>query len=528
MERLLSASSDRTLFKFSNAAKYLEDVIFFSALCYLCVPMMPTLSTRVLTSLRLLRCATKRVPTSAVLLPFPPLLSTRHSFHSSARLCVLLSQKLSDVGEGTKEAQIIQWYVQEGAHVEEWGNLCEVQTDKASVDISSRHTGVIKKLHFEADATVQVGQALVDIEVEGEAQNIDPEKTEVKEGVASVDREGAHLEEREPGAEDATDTAPAEKGEEAPTGHVLQSGSKHASLATPAVRGLLKEHGIAIEDVQGTGKDGRVLKEDVHNFISARDARLVGQAQTTLRPQPSLDAKQVETPQRLTPVQSHMLRTMTASLSIPHFLYSDTINITRLVAVRKSLNETGASPKLSFLPFVVKAVSLALYKYPILNARLDAISNPQKPQLVMRSIHNIGIAMDTPGGLIVPVIKNVNARSIYSIAEEMARLAELGQRGKLSPADLSGGTITISNIGSIGGDVVAPIIVEGQLAIMGTGKVKVVPVFSKDGKTVERADMMGISWSADHRVIDGATMARAAKVVQALLEEPLTMMLEMS
>jgi 2-oxoisovalerate dehydrogenase E2 component (dihydrolipoyl transacylase) len=487
---------------------------------------MPTLSMPVLTSLRLLRRAIKPAPTSIALLPFPPFRGTRRSFHSSSRLDVLLSQKLSDVGEGTKEAQIIQWYVQEGAHVEEWGNLCEVQTDKASVDIGSRHTGVVKKIHFEADATVQVGQALLDIEVDGEAENIDPEKTEVKDDTVSAESEGAaKLEEREPEAEHEADTAPAEKDEEATSARVLQSENKHASLATPAVRGLLKEHGIAIEDVHGTGKDGRVLKEDILNFISEREARPTG---TATRPQSSIDAKQVETTQRLTPVQSQMLRTMTASLSIPHFLYSDTINITRLAAVRKSLNETGTSPKLSFLPFALKAVSLALHKYPILNAKLDTTSNPQKPQLVMRSIHNIGIAMDTPGGLVVPVIKNVNARSIYSIAEEIARLAEIGQRGKLSTADFSGGTITVSNIGSIGGEVVAPIIVEGQLAIMGMGKVKAVPVFGKDSKTVERAEMMGMSWSADHRVVDGATMARAAKVVQGLLEEPLTMMLEMS
>jgi 2-oxoisovalerate dehydrogenase E2 component (dihydrolipoyl transacylase) len=299
-------------------------------------------------------------------------------------------------------------------------------------------------------------------------------------------------------------------------------------LSTQAVRGLLKEHEIAIEDVRGTGKYGRVLKEDVQNFIAGSAAPPVEQAQTATRPQPSLDIKQTETPQRLTPVQSKMFQTMTASLSIPHFLYSDTVNVTRLAAVRKSLNETGTSPKLSFLPFAIKAVSLALYKYPILNAKLDNTSNPQKPQLLMRNIHNIGIAMDTPGGLVVPVIKNVGAHSIYSIAEEIARFAELGQRGKLSTADFSGGTITISNIGSIGGEVVSPIIVDGQLAIMGMGKVKAVPVFAKDGVAVEKAEMMGVCWSADHRVVDGATMARAAKVVQALLEEPLKMMLEMS
>ena len=484
----------------------------------------------VFTPLSVLRWAIKPAPTFAACRALSPFLASRFSFHTSSRLEVLLSQKLSDVGEGTKEAQIIQWYVQEGAHVEEWGNLCEVQTDKASVDISSRHTGVVKKLHFEADATVQVGQALLDIEVEGDAENIDPEKTEIKDdGTAPVEgTKETTLAEKEQEQDDGADAVPLEEVQEAPATEPLQPRSKHASLATPAVRGLLKEHGVAIEDVEGTGKDGRVLREDVQNFVAEGEGRSAGEAHTPTRPPTSIDAKQVETPQRLTPVQSKMFQTMTASLTIPHFLYSDTIDVTRLAAARKALNGKGSSPKLSFLPFAIKAVSLALYKYPILNAKLDAASNPQKPQLVMRSIHNIGIAMDTPGGLVVPVIKNVNARSIYSIAEEIARLAELGQKGKLSTADFSDGTITVSNIGSIGGDVVAPIIVKGQLAIMGMGKIKPMPVFGKDGKSVERADMMGMSWSADHRVVDGATMARAAKVVQAHLEEPLTMMLEMS
>ena len=480
--------------------------------------------------LSVLRCAIKPAPTFAAGRALSPFLASRRSFHTSSRLEALLSQKLSDVGEGTKEAQIIQWYVQEGAHVEEWGNLCEVQTDKASVDISSRHTGVVKKLHFEADATVQVGQALLDIEVEGDAENIDPEKTEIKDdSSASVEgtREAAPADkEQEP--DDGADATPLEEDEAAAATEPLQSRRKYASLATPAVRGLLKEHGLAIEDVEGTGKDGRVLKEDVQNFVAEGEGRPTGQAPTATRPPTSIDAKQVETPQRLTPVQSKMFQTMTASLMIPHFLYSDTIDVTRLAAARKTLNEKGGSPKLSFLPFAIKAVSLALYKYPILNAMLDTTSNPQKPHLIMRSVHNIGIAMDTPGGLVVPVIKNVNALSIYAIAEEVARLAELGQKGKLGTADFSNGTITVSNIGSIGGDVVAPIIVQGQLAIMGMGKIKAVPVFGKDGKSVERAEMMGMSWSADHRVVDGATMARAAKVVQAHLEEPLTMMLEMS
>jgi len=146
----------------------------------------------------------------------------------------------------------------------------------------------------------------------------------------------------------------------------------------------------------------------------------------------------------------------------------------------------------------------------------------------MRSVHNIGIAMDTPNGLIVPVVKAVNARSITSIAQDIQRLSQLGQAGKLSNNDLTGGTITVSNIGNIGGEVVGPVIVEGQLAIMGVGKIKTIPVFAEDGVTVRPAQTVNLSWSADHRVVDGATMARMAQVVQKYLEEPGSMIVDMS
>ena len=481
-------------------------------------------------SLRLLRGALGNHKDLFALPSAPSLREARRCFHKSTSLQVLISQKLYDVGEGTKEAEIIQWYVQEGARIEEWDKLCEVATDKSTVDISSRHGGIIKKLHHEKDTVVQVGQPLIDIEVEGE-ESIDPEKEEVLSGDGDVETAGAseHTEPVEdPSSQKAVEVTleTDETADRAVDTSDAGSTGKHGSLATPAVRGLLKEHDLAIGDITGTGKDGRVLKEDVHAFLAERDAPPAQRGTTAL--QPRIDSKQVETPHRLTPVQTQMFKTMTASLSIPHFLYSDTINITRLATLRRRLNEArdSSAPKLSYLPFVIKAVSLAIHQYPILNARVDASS--QKPQLVTRSNHNIGVAMDTPNGLLVPVINNVNARSVSSIAAELLRLSELGHAGKLSNSELSGGTITVSNIGSIGGSVVAPIIVEGQLAIMGIGKVKATPIFRDDGKTVEKAEMMGASWSADHRVIDGATMARAATVVQKHLEEPATMMIDMT
>jgi 2-oxoisovalerate dehydrogenase E2 component (dihydrolipoyl transacylase) len=442
--------------------------------------------------------------------PFLQSVQQRRYFHQTPRRERIETHILSDIGEGVKEVQIIQWFVEEGAQIEEWGPLCEVQSDKAAVEITSKYSGVIKKLHFGRDAVVQVGDAMLDIEVEGDDEPAQVEQEQTSD--APSQEEQTSGEEPEPPAQ--TSTQP-------PSPEPPKEKGKHASLATPAVRGMLKEHNLAIESINGTGKDGRVLKEDILKHLDSSTSQL-----TPSSSKPTIDTAQSETPQRLTPVQSAMFKSMTKSLQIPHFLYSDSVDFTSLSSMRKRLNHArGDGPKYSFLPFIVKAVSLAMNQYPILNARLDT-SDPGRPQLQMRSNHNIGIAMDTPAGLLVPVIKSVNARSIASIAQEIARLGQLGQAGKLSNDDLSGGTITVTNIGSVGGEVVAPVLVEGQLAICGVGKVKATPVFGEDGELI-RAEMCRLSWSADHRVVDGATMARAADVVRGYLEGVERMVVDM-
>jgi 2-oxoisovalerate dehydrogenase E2 component (dihydrolipoyl transacylase) len=250
--------------------------------------------------------------------------------------------------------------------------------------------------------------------------------------------------------------------------------------------------------------------------------------------------EQKETPLALTRTQEMMFKTMTRSLSIPHFLYADEVDFTSLVELRGRLNKVlfksglsdGQVSKLSYLPFIIKAVSIALYKYPILNARVDVESanGNGKPKLVLRSQHNIGVAMDTPSGLLVPVIKNVGSLNILGIAAELARLQSLAVVGKLSPQDMSGGTITVSNIGNIGGTYLSPVVVEREVAILGIGRMRTVPAFSttpgEEDKVVRR-QVCNFSWSADHRVVDGATMARAAEVVRAIVEEPDVMVMHL-
>ncbi|KAJ5631270.1 uncharacterized protein N7484_011370 [Penicillium longicatenatum] len=443
-------------------------------------------------------------------------------FHAGPALWGIKSQILKDVGEGITEVQIIQWYVEEGAHIEEWKPLCQYQSDKAVDDITSRYEGVIKKLHFEADDTVPTGRALCDIEVvDGKYHDDNPphESQVAPEPAAPIPEsqivaatqaaEGSTVPHFSPPSSEAIPEIPK---------------SKHASLATPAVRGLLKTHSVDILDITGTGKEGRVMKEDVLKFVETRDSPTasLGPPQFSTIP----DTKQSESEVKLTPIQSAMFKTMTKSLNTPHLLFADELTVGNISAIRKKLASDSRDPKkITLLPFIVKAVSLALNEYPILNARVD-VSTPEKPKLIMRAKHNIGIAMDTPTGLVVPNIKDVASRSIIDIAAEISRLSTLGKAGKLTSADLDGGTITVSNIGNIGGTYVAPVIVPTEVAILGVGRTRTLPVFDEAGQ-VTKGELVNFSWSADHRVIDGATMARMGNRVRELIESPELMLLNL-
>lgn len=375
---------------------------------------------------------------------------------------------------------------------------------------------MIKKLHYEAGEMAKVGKPLVDIDIQGEVKGEEMEAlTGGEESLGKVE-EVPEVEEGKAGP----DMAPPTEKETRPKG-------KHASLATPAVRHLTRELDVNIQDVNGTGRDGRVLKEDIYQFAKERDNNASSSSPTqTSTPSPSSSGgAQIETTTPLSNTQAQMFKTMTKSLTIPHFLYADELDFTGIAQLRSRLNTTLAKfpidsvSKISYLPFVIKAVSLALDQYPILNARVDVDSSSSKPALVMRSQHNIGVAMDTPTGLLVPVIRNVASHSILSLASEITRLQGLASSGKLTSQDMSGGTITVSNIGNIGGTYVSPVIVEKEVAILGIGKIRSIPAFDAAGAVVKK-EVCNFSWSADHRVVDGATMARAAEVVRGFVEEP--------
>ncbi|CAH0017176.1 unnamed protein product [Clonostachys rhizophaga] len=461
-------------------------------------------------------------------------------FSESRRLWAIKPVLLADIGEGIVECEVIQWFVEPGATVEEFSPLCEVQSDKASVEITSRFSGTVKKLYYEAGEMARVGKPFVDIDIQGDAKSVDIEALTSPE---AVEKEPvAHLPPAPTPSSSSTQqsTTPPEAAVGETEAPPRPPKGKCASLATPAVRHLSKELKVDINDIYGTGKDGRVLKEDIYKFVQQRDSAPPSATKPSsggsLVSYVDTPTVQTETTVPLSNTQHQMFKTMTRSLNIPHFLYADEVDFSSLVDLRTRLNKVltkspesavGAQvAKLSYLPFIIKAVSLALYQFPSLNARVDVDQKTNKPALVHRSLHNIGVAMDTPQGLIVPVIKNVGALNILSIAEELQRLQGLANQGKLSPQDLSGGTITVSNIGNIGGTYLSPVIVEREVAILGIGRMRTVPAFDEEDNVVKK-QICNFSWSADHRVIDGATMARAADVVRRVVEEPDVMVMHL-
>ena len=463
---------------------------------------------------------------------------------------------------GIVECEITQWFVEPGARVEEFSPLCEVQSDKASVEITSRFAGVVKKLHYGAGDFAKVGKPLVDIDVDNENDSGETGRgaqatiLEVKSSI--TDLRSIPLQQSPSQTTDAPPPSPPPP--PPPKG-------KAAHIATPAVRHIAKTQNVDISKICGTGKDGRVLKEDIQSFVRTRDAEPSARISRTSPPPADADAdadSQQETVLKMTSTQMQMFKTMTRSLSIPHFLYADEVDFSALHELRVRLNKvlaldqdqqqgtTAAAAaaqllvaRLTYLPFIIKAVSMALYKYPILNARVEmaaaaadcgGATESGKPTVILRSKHNIGVAMDTPHGLVVPVVHNVGALNILSIAAELVRLQGLATAGKLSPRDVSGGTITVSNIGGIGGTYLSPVIVEREVAILGVGRVRTVPAFADDHNDggdegreprIMKKRVCNFSWSADHRVVDGATMARASEVVRRVVEEPDVMVMHL-
>lgn len=385
--------------------------------------------------------------------------------------------KLPDVGEGTAEAEISQWHVAVGDHVEEDQPLVDVTTDKAIVEIPAPASGVVVSVHGAVGEKVAVGAELVVIETEAQT--------------------GGE-------AETATETAVAARAEARPKS-VAGKG-----LASPAVRQRARQLGIALPEVSGSGPAGRILHGDLDALLApaARPARM---------------AQDAVEEHRVVGIRRKIAERMQeAKRRIPHFSYIEEVDVTALEALRLELNRehAGKRPKLTPLPFLMRALVRAAVAHPGINARFD----DDKGIVRRHAAVHIGIATQTPHGLLVPVVRNAQARGLWDCAAEANRLAAAAREGKATRDELSGSTITVTSLGALGGVASTPVINYPEVAIVGVNKIAERPVV-RDGEVVVRR-MMNLSSSFDHRVVDGWSAAEFIRKVKGFLEQPATLFVE--
>ena len=410
--------------------------------------------------------------------------------------------RLPDVGEGIAEAEITAWHVAVGDRIEEDQPLVDVMTDKATVEIPSPLSGRIVALHGGAGEMCAIGAALVEFETEGEAPTAserpsatDPEPTpevHVAPVEAAPKAPKARAQEQEAAEPKPAPDTPAEPTRSKPT-------------ASPVVRQRAKDLGIDLGQVTGSGPEGRVVHADLDASLSRGG-----------RPRDTTGGDEIEEVRVIGLRRKIAERMQEAKRHIPHFSYVEEVEVGALEDLRRHLNDThrGARPRLSPLPFVMLAMVAALREFPQINALFD-----DQAGIVhrYRSVH-IGIATQTDSGLMVPVVRQVETRDLWSCAAEIARLAEAARSGKAAREELSGSTITITSLGALGGLVTTPVINRPEVAIVGLNKIHERPIV-RSGAVVP-ARMMNISASFDHRVVDGWHAAEFVQRLKRLLEQP--------
>lgn len=419
--------------------------------------------------------------------------------------------KFPDVGEGITEGEVVKWLVKEGDKVEEDQPLLEVETDKAIVEIPSPYSGKVLKIHARAGDIVKVGQTLVSIGEEGE-------KVERKKAPVSAEPEKRESYGIVGELEVAEEVEGVEEGEKELEEKIKKPMAPKV-LAIPKVRRLAKELGVDLARIKGTGKDGRITEEDV---LRAKEEAMVEERRPAVRVTRKYDLYGYIERVPLRGIRRATAKKMVEALRIPQVTHMDEADVTELVKVRekvkKEMEHLGV--KVTYLPFIIKAVIEGLKAHPYMNATISEDGE----EIILKKYYNIGIAVDIEDGLIVPVIKGADQKSITELAKEITRLANLAKERKLDLAELKGGTFTITNIGVIGGTHATPIIHAPEVAILGVGKIVERPRVV-DGKVVPRK-ILPLSLSFDHRVIDGAEAARFLNEVIMHLEKPEVLFVE--
>ncbi|WP_232696038.1 dihydrolipoamide acetyltransferase family protein [Brevibacillus daliensis] len=442
--------------------------------------------------------------------------------------------KLPDVGEGMHEGEILQMLVKVGENVKQDQPILEVQTDKVNAELTSPVTGIIKQIFFFEGDTVEVGTTLLVIDPDsitgsesGKQVNQTKSTDNSKESVSN------HV--RNDSASNRIVPSKMESSEQASITNQSHSAARKSRrvMATPYVRQLAREMQIDIEQVKGTGPAGRVTEEDVRNY--GKDEALVSISQvsateeigkirtTSQKATPSIKQER-ETRYHLKGIRKKIAEHMVKSVSIiPHVTSVDEIEMDKLVEVRENLKPFAQKRgiKLTYLPFVIKALVITLKEFPTFNASIDDETN----EVVLKNYYNMGIATDTPNGLIVPVIRDADQKSMFQLAEEISSFAQLARDGKLSLDQITGGTFTVSNVGPIGGLQATPIINHPEVAIISLHKVEKRMVVREDQAVIRQ--MMNISLSFDHRLIDGVTAVKFTNRIKELLENPNLLLAEM-
>ncbi len=423
--------------------------------------------------------------------------------------------KLPDIGEGIHEGEIVKWFIKEGEEIKEDDPLCEVQNDKSVVEIPSPVDGEVSKIHVEEGTVAVVGDLLVTIEAEG-YEDVEPEGQDDSEEVVEEQKEPKESEEQE--TEDKSSKQESKK--EDLGGRVI---------AMPSVRKHARDNDVNIQEVSGTGKNDRILRSDVDTFLSGDQVQ--ASEETSDSDEAVKDTGSVEIPEgaypetreEMTPIRKVISKAMVNSKTkAAHVTLLDEIDVSDLVDHRNKFKGVAAEQdvKLTFLPYVVKALISASKKFPILNAMVDEDTN----EIVYKHYYNIGIAADTDEGLFVPVLKDADRKALFEISGEINGLAEKARNGTLKPGEMKGASNTITNIGSAGGQWFTPVLNYPEAVILGIGRIADKPI-ARDGEVVI-APVLALSLSFDHRIVDGVTAQLALNQIKRLLNDPQLIMME--
>ena len=446
--------------------------------------------------------------------------------------------KLPDIGEGIHEGEIAKWLIAEGDKINEDDVLVEIQNDKAVVEIPSPVDGTVSKIHVEEGEVTTVGTTIVTIDDGSEDSGSSDKDDEKSEDKSEEKAEEKAEKTPEKPADDAAKPADEEQvSEESPNKAEKQPDTDKADsdkivIAMPSVRKFARENDVDIKEVTGTGKNGRILKEDIENF--GTEAAESEQAEET-KEETSASSEgtqkaplkqqtgELETREKMSGMRKAIAKAMVNSKhTSPHVTHIDEVEVDALWAHRKKFKEIAAEQgvKLTFLPYVVKALVSALKKYPELNTSIDN----ETFEVIQKHYYNVGIAADTEKGLVVPVVKDADKLSMFEISDEINELATKARDGKLSSDEMKGGSVTISNLGSAGGKWFTPVINQPEVAILGIGRIEEQPVV-RDGEIVA-ARVLALSLSYDHRQIDGATAQNALNHIKRLLNNPDLLLME--